>query len=197
MGNNTSSRLSSSLIILFVAAIIYAQSDLLWKLVGRANIDKSRLVKWENSKALNNADCRVVEEMNACEDVKIHYPSNTAFLACGDPWERRSWYPCAGMRDAASRSKASFREFLFKYDILTGKSTQLQLRGLEGDFINHGIDVFSSPESPTTVSRASSCINTSTELIDHSCSSLLSITPEKEIRSSYSHTNWAQMSLIW
>jgi len=152
MGQKTASRFSSALIILVVAAVIYTQSTLLWKFVGRADIDKGRLVKWENSKPLNNGKCQVIKEMNACEDVKIHYASNTAFVACGDPLERRNWYPCAGMRNAAGRSEASFREFLFKYDLKTGKSTQLELRGFEGDFITHGIDIFPIPGSASKVS---------------------------------------------
>ncbi|KEF52125.1 uncharacterized protein A1O9_11751 [Exophiala aquamarina CBS 119918] len=154
MGQTTASRLSSSIIILIFAALIYTQSGLLWRLVGRADIDKGRLVKWENSKPINNDKCHVIKEMNACEDVKIHYASNTAFAACGDPVERRSWYPCAGMRDAPQRSEASFREYLFKHDLKTGKSTQLELRGLEGDFITHGIDIFSIPESASKVPSA-------------------------------------------
>lgn len=151
MGQTTTSRFSSAFIILVVAALIYTQSSLLWKFVGRADIDKGRLVKWENSKSVNNDKCQVIKEMNACEDVKIHYASSTAFVACGDPIERRNWYPCAGMRDAARRSEASFREFLFKHDLKTGKSTQLELRGFEGDFITHGIDIFSIPGSVSKV----------------------------------------------
>lgn len=155
MAKPTSPSVALPLFMLVIAILTYTQSDFLWNLVGRANIDKSRLVKWENSRSLNNGDCRVIKEMNACEDVKIHYASNTAFLACGDPWERRNWYPCAGMRDSAKRSEASFREYLFKHDLLSGRSTQLQLRGLEGDFITHGIDVFSTPEDPSKVGNQS------------------------------------------
>jgi arylesterase/paraoxonase len=160
MGKPTTSRLPLSLITLIFAAIIYTQSNILWKFVGRANIDKTRLIKWENSKELNNENCQVIKDMNACEDVKIHYASNTAFVACGDPYERKSWYPCAGMRNAAARSEASFREYLFKYDVMTGKSTQLQLHGLEGDFITHGIDIFSIPGSSSKVCGTFQCSST-------------------------------------
>ncbi|KAK5050504.1 hypothetical protein LTR84_003785 [Exophiala bonariae] len=151
MPNTRGSKVTLPLITVALAVIIYTQSEFLWKLIGQANIDKSRLVKWENSEPLNNGNCQVIKEMNACEDVKIHYASNTAFLACGDPLERRNWYPCAGMRDSTKRSEASFRETLFKYDLISGKPTELQLHGLEGDFITHGIDIFSTPGDPSKV----------------------------------------------
>lgn len=147
------SRLSFSAVLLLISITIYTQSAVLWELIGRANIDKTRLVKWANSKALNNDDCKVIHSADACEDVKIHYASNTAFLACGDPVERTNWYPCAGVRHMQRRAEASFREQLFKYDIKTGVTTQLILEGLDGDFITHGIDIYSFPNDPTKVSK--------------------------------------------
>lgn len=109
---------------------------------GHLHIDSSRLVHWENSTALNNGDCVVNHIANACEDVKIHFASSTAFLACGDPIGRTHWYPPACRHDAAARSEVSFREHLFKYDIKTGVTTELKVEGLEGDFVTHGIDLF-------------------------------------------------------
>jgi arylesterase/paraoxonase len=134
-----------SLILLVVSGLVLSQSRLLWNLAGRADIDTTRLVKWENSTALNNGNCRIVKEANACEDVKLHFGSNTAFLACGDPYERTKWYPCAGRRDAAGRSEASFREQLFKYDLKSDKLTQLVIKGLDGDLITHGLDIYEIP----------------------------------------------------
>jgi arylesterase/paraoxonase len=134
-----------------IIAVIYTQSAQLWKQVGRVEIDKSRLVRWENSSHLNNDNCRVIDTANACEDVKIHFPSRTAFLACGDPVERTHWYPCAGVRTVSLRAESSFREQLFKYDLRTGKTTELQVKGLDGDFITHGIDIFPLPGDPSQV----------------------------------------------
>ncbi|KIX03916.1 uncharacterized protein Z518_07469 [Rhinocladiella mackenziei CBS 650.93] len=140
-------RIPFSLVLVpLISVILYTQSaEYLWKLVGRVEIDKTRLVRWENSTALNNAECQVIKTANACEDVKIHYASQTAFLSCGDPWERTHWYPCAGVRDAHLRAESSFREPLFKHDLKTGQTTELQIKGLEGDFITHGIDILSLP----------------------------------------------------
>lgn len=112
--------------------------------VGRLQIDPGKLVQWENSTALNNGDCTVDTIANACEDVKIHFPSSTAFLACGDPLERTKWYPPACRHDVSSRSEASFRENLFKHDIKTAETTELQIEGLDGDFVTHGIDIYQS-----------------------------------------------------
>jgi arylesterase / paraoxonase len=140
---------------LLLSVFLYSQSAPVSRvLLGRVSIDKTRLVRWENSTQLNNHDCRVLSEVSACEDVKIHARSGTAFLACGDSVERTRWYPCAGVRDAHLRSEDSFREKLFKYDLQSGVTTELKIRGLVGDFITHGIDVYELPDDPETVSRA-------------------------------------------
>ena len=146
-----SSRFLLTLLVPLVSILLYTQSAQLWRLAGRVDIDKTRLVRWENSSALNNDNCRVIDTANACEDVKIHFPSKTAFLACGDPVERTHWYPCAGVRTVSLRKESSFREQLFKSDLRSGKTTELQIKGLEGDFITHGIDVYTFPEDPSRV----------------------------------------------
>ncbi|KAH0833570.1 Pon2 [Fonsecaea pedrosoi] len=140
-----------SLLLPLVAVLLYNQSSQLGRLVGRVEIDKTRLVRWENSSALNNHDCQVIKAANACEDVKIHFPSHTAFLSCGDPVERTHWYPCAGVRTVSLRAESSFREQLFKHDLETGQTTELQIKGLEGDFITHGIDIFPLPEEASRI----------------------------------------------
>ncbi|KAH8805334.1 paraoxonase 2 [Xylogone sp. PMI_703] len=135
-----------------VAAALLALLSIYYpNLLGREHIETARLLKWANSTPVNNKECVVNQDTAACEDVKIHHPSNTAFLACGNPSGRSHWYPAAGAHNAAARSEESFRESLFKYDIKTGKTTQLQIEGLEGDFVTHGLDVFESPKSKSTV----------------------------------------------
>ncbi|KAK6385820.1 hypothetical protein LTS17_001392 [Exophiala oligosperma] len=147
----TSKFVPVSLLLPLISLLLYTQSVHLWRLVGKVDIDQTRLVRWENSTPLNDDQCVVHHEADACEDVKIHYASSTAFLACGDARERTNWYPCAGVRTVERRSESSFRESLFKYDIDTGKTTQLVIKGLEGDFITHGIDVFPLPEDSSKI----------------------------------------------
>ncbi|RFU26552.1 hypothetical protein B7463_g9785, partial [Scytalidium lignicola] len=136
---------------LFFSIALYNQSAYLLKLSGRVDIDKARLVRWENSTILNNENCQVINVANACEDVKIHFASQTAFLACGDPLERTHWYPPACIRTVSRRSESSFREKLFKHDLKIGRTTELQIKGLQGDFITHGIDIFQQPEDPSKI----------------------------------------------
>lgn len=132
-----------------IAALIGLLAFYLPSLLGRTEIDYTRLLRWANSGPLNNQDCVVNRVADACEDSVIHYPSSTAFLACGNPSERSAWYPAAGAHNASGRT--SFRESLFKYDIKTGRTTELRIEGLEGDFVTHGIDLLESPTSKSKV----------------------------------------------
>ena len=118
-------------------------------LLGRVTIPKSQLLRWKDDEYLNN-NCIVHQTANACEDVKIHFASNTAFLACGDPKGRTAWYPGAGRHDAKNRQ--DFREKLFNYDMKTKKTTELRIDGLEGDFVTHGLDVIDLPGDKSKVS---------------------------------------------
>ncbi|KAL2113020.1 hypothetical protein VUR80DRAFT_5617 [Thermomyces stellatus] len=141
--------------LLFALASVYLGLDdsvkRLEKVIGRVRIEPAKLTHWENSTALNNGDCTVDEIANACEDVKIHFASSTAFIACGDPLERTKWYPPACRHNAQARSEDSFRESVFKHDIKTGTTTELQIEGLEGDFVSHGIDIYQPPNDPSKV----------------------------------------------
>ncbi|KAH8808639.1 paraoxonase 2 [Xylogone sp. PMI_703] len=146
-----STKITFPFIVLLFSAVLYNQSSYLWKLAGRVEIDKTRLIRWENSTQLNNDNCQVFDAANACEDVRIHSASQTAFLACGDPFERTHWYPPACVRTVSRRSKTSFREYLFKHELKTGRTTQLQIKGLEGDFVTHGIDIFQSLQDSSMI----------------------------------------------
>jgi arylesterase / paraoxonase len=142
--------LSSSVVVVSILAWCFANLTTILEAVGaRATIDKTRLVRWENSSALSNGECTVDTLANACEDVKIHFASSTAFLACGDPEERTRWYPPACIRTTERRS--TFRETLFKYDIESATTTQLRIHGLDGDFVTHGIDVQPHPDDVSKV----------------------------------------------
>lgn len=119
--------------------------------MGKVNVNPGKVTRWVNSSAVNNERCTVHYEGDACEDVKIHFASNTAFVACGNPEERTKWYPASGRYDAASREEASFKEYLLKYDIKRRETTKLKVHGLDGDFITHGIDIYSFPDDPTKI----------------------------------------------
>ncbi|KAL1981875.1 hypothetical protein VTN96DRAFT_2062 [Rasamsonia emersonii] len=129
--------------VLAILAAIYRQPT---GLLGRVQVNPAEITRWANSSALNNGRCKVNYAANACEDVRIHFASNTAFLACGDPVGRTHWYPPACVHDASKRSEASFRESIFKYDILSKRTTELRIEGLEGDFVTHGIDLYNFPD---------------------------------------------------
>ncbi|BCS29672.1 uncharacterized protein APUU_71242S [Aspergillus puulaauensis] len=119
--------------------------SLIGGLIGKTQIDKETLLRWADRMPLNNENCVVSKVADACEDVAIHYATNTAFLACGNGKERALWYPGAGMRSAKQRSEVSFRESLFKYDFRSGETVELVVVGLDGDFVTHGIDLFQLP----------------------------------------------------
>ena len=140
-----------SLLDLVLSVLIYSQSELLGGLVGRVKIDETRLQRWANSAPVNNANCKVFDVADACEDVKIHHSSNTAFLTCGNPFERTNWFPAAGVRHPERRAEGTYQEFLFKHDLGEGKTVQLKIEGLEGDFITHGMDIYNFPDDPAKV----------------------------------------------
>lgn len=131
------------ILVLAILAAIYRQ---LTGLLGRIHVNPAEITRWANSSALNNGRCEVNYAANACEDVRIHFASNTAFLACGDPVGRTQWYPPACVHDVSKRSEESFRESIFKYDIRSKRTTELRIEGLEGDFVTHGIDIYNFPD---------------------------------------------------
>lgn len=139
----------AALSIALLASFLYTPAAELYAL--RSIDRRATLTRYENNTAINNDKCIVHKEVNACEDVKIHFASSTAFIVCGDPEERVHFYPAAGNFDAASRREDSFREDLLKYDIRTKETTKLKIEGLEGDFITHGLDVYSFPEDSSKV----------------------------------------------
>jgi arylesterase/paraoxonase len=135
--------------VAIVVAILYLPASELYSF---RRVDRtSALSHYTNHSGLNNDHCTVHYAANACEDVNIHFPSKTAFLACGDPEQRAHWYPPSCAHNADARSEESFREDLFKYNIRSRETTKLRIDGLDGDFINHGIDIYSLPDDPTKV----------------------------------------------
>jgi arylesterase / paraoxonase len=109
-------------------------------LIGKVTIENP-LELYSNQTGINNYKCFVNDIVNACEDVKIHFDSGTAFLACGDPAQRQFYYPPSCALDESRRT--DFREKFFKYDIDSNSTTELKVVNYDGDIITHGIDVIS------------------------------------------------------
>jgi arylesterase/paraoxonase len=145
----TTSRLSVLAVLIILFSLLYRPA--LQLSTFRSEDHTARLTRYADSSPLNSDRCTVNYAADACEDVNIHFASSTAFLTCGNPAERVHWYPPSSAHNAAARSEDSFREYLFKYDIKKKKTTSLRLEGLSGDFITHGIDVYSLPDDPTKV----------------------------------------------
>ncbi|EXJ57442.1 hypothetical protein A1O7_07790 [Cladophialophora yegresii CBS 114405] len=87
----------------------------------------------------------------ACEDVRIHHPSATAFLACGYPETRKVFYPPINRFDTSSAD--TYHEYFLKYDIKTDTASKLKLEGIDSsyDLILHGIDMFEVKEEPDRI----------------------------------------------
>ncbi|KAH7074789.1 paraoxonase 2 [Paraphoma chrysanthemicola] len=82
----------------------------------------------------------------ACEDVKFHYPTNTAFLACGNLTNRMEWYPAGGFF-APPKNKV-YHEYFLKYDVDSNVTTRLSIENWnpEEDLVLHGLDIWQSEQ---------------------------------------------------
>lgn len=134
------------IIMIGLLVVPFIVIDLGNTLVGRVTIENP-LEKYSNQTGINNDNCFVNAMVNACEDVKIHFKSGTAFLACGDSAQRQFYYPPSCAFDEGGRS--DFREKFFKFDIDSNATTELHIKDYTGDIITHGIDVIS--DGPDTV----------------------------------------------
>lgn len=135
-----------NLAVIAVCIAIYWKPifDLLLGPLGKITI-VNPLEDYANGTGLNNEKCFVNYEMNACEDIKIHFDSGIAFAACGDPIQRSFFYPPSCARNAKKRT--DFQEHFFAYNIDTNKTTRLEVIGYDGDIINHGIDIYTLDDS--------------------------------------------------
>ncbi|OAL36341.1 hypothetical protein AYO20_04499 [Fonsecaea nubica] len=87
-----------------------------WLHHGPVNNDKC----WTNSLSTDGCICadhvrQTTTVGQACEDVRIHHDSATAFLACGYPETREAFYPPMNRHD--TESAATYHEYFVKYDI--------------------------------------------------------------------------------
>ncbi|KIV88174.1 hypothetical protein PV10_09095 [Exophiala mesophila] len=99
--------------------------------------------------ALNNDKCWKFPVGQACEDVRIHYPSGTAILACGYPETRNAFYPPLHRHDMPADK--NYHEYFIKYDLNTNTTTKLRIEGLDEshDLILHGIDFLEPKDDPS------------------------------------------------
>ena len=80
-----------------------------------------------------------------CEDLHHHLPSNQIYAACQDDVEQRfHWFPPLAVFDNSNLNQGSITVI----DPTTFTSKKLKLKGFEGPFITHGIDIFSSSDEP-------------------------------------------------
>ncbi|KIW07114.1 uncharacterized protein PV09_01989 [Verruconis gallopava] len=138
-------------LVVALSSLLYMQwYPLLNQFGGRlSDLDPARYTVHIDHKPLNNDKCKKFPEGQACEDVRIHQDSSTAFLACGYPETRRYFYP--PIRIVSTTAANSYREYFLKYDLETGKTTQLDVVGWDGDLVLHGIDIRVRPEDSSTI----------------------------------------------
>ncbi|KAG0349153.1 hypothetical protein BC939DRAFT_475641 [Gamsiella multidivaricata] len=95
----------------------------------------------------NTAGCEIVQGLEACEDVHIHYASGLAFTTCGHAESRKGWYPPIGPVNTSAEN--AFKDKFVVYDIPSGKYNVMELVGLPADVdrVYHGLDIYE--RSPT------------------------------------------------
>lgn len=88
--------------------------------------------------------CELEPRMDACEDIEIHYPSHTAFLACADLESRVKWFPPLVKRERPSVAA----DPIFAYDLSAGKVglKRLELKFPENaasrELYTHGLGIW-------------------------------------------------------
>ncbi|KAI8852970.1 hypothetical protein BC829DRAFT_383429 [Chytridium lagenaria] len=96
-----------------------------------------------------SAQCnRIGEDLNiACEDVAIHHPSGTAFLACDDHVARRQYWPPLNLWNTSYAGTGR----IYALDLKTSELTKLKIDGLPTSLTTHGIGIWWDPKSPNDV----------------------------------------------
>ncbi|OAG34115.1 hypothetical protein AYO21_11724 [Fonsecaea monophora] len=129
-------------LLVALSGIFYAYPYPVLNLYGGRATDAKIHTTWLHHGPVNNDKCRTNSLGQACEDVRIHHDSATAFLACGYPETREAFYPPMNRHD--TESAATYHEYFVKYDIKTDKATKMKIEGLDSshDLILHGIDLY-------------------------------------------------------
>ncbi|OQU95553.1 hypothetical protein CLAIMM_01738 isoform 2 [Cladophialophora immunda] len=125
-----------------LSGIFYAYPYPVLNLYGGRDTDARVHTTWLHHGPLNNDKCWTNPLGKACEDVRIHHESATAFLACGYPETREAFYPPLNRHDTVSAE--TYQEYFLKYDIKKDKATKLKIEGIDAsyDLVLHGIDLF-------------------------------------------------------
>ncbi|KAG8710711.1 hypothetical protein FRC08_016816 [Ceratobasidium sp. 394] len=99
---------------------------------------------------LNHDKCASIPEPKACEKISIH-PSGMMYLACAGTIESRTiWTPALEALNATALRSRALRDYVATYDIPTGKTTKLDIKGFtEPRGLNvHGMDVVVDEKDP-------------------------------------------------
>ncbi|KAJ1979853.1 hypothetical protein H4R34_002675, partial [Dimargaris verticillata] len=67
--------------------------------------------------------CTTIDVPEACEDLVLHAPSQSAFFACGSPARRTKWFPPMGIYKQFTASQ----DVIYHYDIKVLAITAVQL----------------------------------------------------------------------
>ncbi|KJA20041.1 hypothetical protein HYPSUDRAFT_43660 [Hypholoma sublateritium FD-334 SS-4] len=132
--------LSTTIVLLAIIGGFY--QIYLKSFLARAGISPSRLVQ-----SLNNKNCKIIPELQACEELILHQPSGLVYLACSTPLSRAHWIPAM---EQFNTTGASTTDYVAMYDPATSHVTRLTT----SDFNNgrglslHGMDVVASTLHP-------------------------------------------------
>ncbi|KAH0827723.1 Pon2 [Fonsecaea pedrosoi] len=125
----------TALLVVFISLAWTKRDLILSNLLGQ--VQPQETTKYAGHGNYNNEACYTYTIGKACEDVKIHAPSNTAFLgACGSPEDRLQYYPGAGLVGAPPDR--------YYMEYLTNVSTRLEIENWNAtrDLVLHGLDIW-------------------------------------------------------
>jgi len=86
--------------------------------------------------------CRLIEGIEACEDIVIHHQTGHAFMACGNKTIRsKVFYPPINL---ITNTTQQIRDIPYLYDINNDKLIPLELKNFppEEDFLLHGLGIY-------------------------------------------------------
>ncbi|KAJ3204013.1 hypothetical protein HDU67_009815 [Dinochytrium kinnereticum] len=130
----------SIMFVSLVGAIIY---PVIFQVLEAGGIYPERIVT--SSEAVQKC-YRIGENLRiACEDVSIHHPSGTAFLACDDLDSRLQYWPPLDHHNTSFAGTG----MIYKLDLKTNEFTKLDLDGVS--LTTHGIGLWWDPETPEDV----------------------------------------------
>ncbi|GAA96481.1 uncharacterized protein L969DRAFT_94569 [Mixia osmundae IAM 14324] len=92
---------------------------------------------------MNNQGCRVIRELEACEDQWIHRETGLSYLPCSARSRRKHWIPAVLKLDALSLAKTAGQDYIALLDLNTEQVTKLTLdKPLPRGLNLHALDVW-------------------------------------------------------